>query len=135
MIVRADSIHHFQFIEEIPTAKEDVEAGYENIHKDFKDAESACSGVQQPEEIVHDPQLPVKQLLNFHRIFRSSVRTEKEKEPLMEDLDPVREFYRKLELDRMYQEVSINNLISFSFHSLVQKKLMLIQKNPSKPNG
>ena len=52
-----------------------------------------------------DPQLPVKQLLNFHRMFRAGPA---EKEPLMEDLDPVKEFYRKLELDKMYQEVNFD---------------------------
>ena len=68
-----------------------------------EDAESGCPSTQDlVVRVDSDPQLPVKHLLNFHRMFRAGPT---EKEPLVEDLDPVKEFYRKLELDKMYQEV------------------------------
>ena len=82
-----------------------------------EDAESGCPSTQDlVVRVDSDPQLPVKHLLNFHRMFRAGPT---EKEPLVVDLDPVKEFYRKLELDKMYQEVT-NKSIKISWKYLTQ---------------
>merc|ERR1711970_261282 len=93
-----------QFPEDIYNAnEEDVEACFEDIEAGYEDVEDGSSITKDPGQQAADSQLPVKQLLSFHRMIRTG-QFEKEKKPLMEDLDPVREFYRKLELDRMYEE-------------------------------
>ena len=93
-----------QFSEQEASQKDagmDIETGSGDCHDPFGNLEH-----QELLKDDSDTQVPIKALLKFHRMFKMGPQEEK---PLMEELDPVKEFYRKLELDKLYQEVTEGN--------------------------